>query len=187
MKMTTAYHDYDLEEPLTSNARPLKNSVITIRIIKSFPFRNVKNVVLRDYDLADKTAKDLFGDVLSRIQNEGSLRPFRNVKYDTLKIYTHAHGSKTVNLVINFDHDNDWTLDLENDQKKLFEYVFEFRISIFHSFIGTENLLVMAVVTVTAMVAGMLNIVYVDERFVDNAFRIDIPPHHSLVKCQFPG
>nr|AAS56722.1 YKR074W [Saccharomyces cerevisiae] len=125
LKMSTTFHDYDLEEPLTSNARPLKNSVITIRVIKSFPYRNVKNIVLHDYDLADKTAKDLFNDVLNKIQNEGSFRPFRNVKFDTLKIYTHAHGSKTVNLVINFDHDDDWTLDIENDKKKLFEYGIE--------------------------------------------------------------
>lgn len=81
--------------------------------------------MLHDYDLADKTAKDLFNDALNKIQNDGSLRPFRNVKYDTLKVYTHAHGSKTVNLVINFDHDEDWILDLQNDKKKLFEYGIE--------------------------------------------------------------
>ena len=57
LKMSTTFHDYDLEEPLTSNARPLKNSVITIRVIKSFPYRNVKNIVLHDYDLAEQNSK----------------------------------------------------------------------------------------------------------------------------------
>ncbi|CCD25384.1 Aim29p NDAI_0F00650 [Naumovozyma dairenensis CBS 421] len=126
--MTNATHpiDYDLEEPLTSNARPLTNVTLTIRLIKSFPYRNVKNIILQNYNLETKTAHDLFEDVLKRVQTEGSLRPYRNVNYDTMKIYTHAHKSKTINLVINFDHDEDWTLDVENaNGKKLSEYDIE--------------------------------------------------------------
>lgn len=45
--------------------------------------------------------------------------------YDSLKIYTHAHGSKTVNLVINFDHDEDWLLDMNDAEKKLYQYDIE--------------------------------------------------------------
>jgi hypothetical protein len=103
-------------EPLTSTVKPLTQSVITIRIIKSFPYRNVKNIILKDYDIANKTPKDLFDDVLNKINTEGGLRPYRNVKYDSLKIYTHAHGSKTMNLVINFEHDEDWLLNLTTDK-----------------------------------------------------------------------
>lgn len=121
IKMTTSV-DYDTEEPLTSTARPLNTSIITVRVIKSFPYRNVKNIVFQNYDLENKTAKDLFNDALNHIKTDGSFRPFRNVEYDTLKVYTHAHGSKTVNLVINFDHDDDWILDLKDSTKKLFEY-----------------------------------------------------------------
>ncbi|KAG9305646.1 hypothetical protein G9A89_022568 [Geosiphon pyriformis] len=33
---------------------------------------------------------------------------------DTLKIYTKAHGSKTQNLTINLDHDEDWILKDDN-------------------------------------------------------------------------
>ncbi|CCE64955.1 hypothetical protein TPHA_0J01330 [Tetrapisispora phaffii CBS 4417] len=121
----SASQDFDIEEPLTSSSRPLTNATITVRVIKSFPFRNVKNLILSNYDLKTKTPKDLFDEVTKRIQSEASFRPFRTITYDTFKVYTHAHGSKTVNLVINFDHDDDWTLDIENPNKKLFEYGIE--------------------------------------------------------------
>lgn len=117
--------DYDSEEPLTSTEKPLTNATITVRVIKSFPYRNVKNLIFRDYDLQNKTAEDLFKDCLKCIRKEGAFRPFRNVAYDSLKIYTHAHGSKTVNLVINFDHDEDWMLDLKDSVKKLYQYGLE--------------------------------------------------------------
>lgn len=44
------------------------------------------------------------------IATTGALRPYRNVEFDSLKIYTKAHGSKTMNLVINFEHDEDWIM-----------------------------------------------------------------------------
>ncbi|CCK72802.1 Aim29p KNAG_0L01830 [Huiozyma naganishii CBS 8797] len=118
--------DYDMEEPLTSTARPLTNVTLTVRVIKSFPYRNVKNLVLANYNLREKTGADLMHDCLQHIKSEGSFRPFRSVDYDTLKIYTHAHRSKTVNLVINFDHDDDWIIDTRDPQgKKLCEYDIE--------------------------------------------------------------
>lgn len=102
------------QEPLTSTLKPLSQSTITIRIIKSFPYRNVKNYILTNYDISTKTSSDLLNDMKQIINTTGSLRPYRNVEYDTLKIYTHAHGSKTMNLVINLDHD-DWVLDLNSN------------------------------------------------------------------------
>ncbi|SCV03615.1 LAMI_0H09582g1_1 [Lachancea mirantina] len=114
--------DYDAEDPLTSTVKPLTNSTITVRVIKSFPYRNIKNIVFSDYDLKNKTSENLLEDSLAHIRNTGAFRPFRNVEYDTLKVYTHAHGSKTVNLVINFDHDDDWTLDTKDSTKKLVDY-----------------------------------------------------------------
>lgn len=132
--------NYDLNEPLTSNTAPLTDSTITIRVIKSFPYRNVKNLILRDYDLKNKTGYDLFNDCLKQIQSEGSFRPFRTIKYDTMKIYTHAHGSKTVNLVINFTHDDDWVIDtIDPNGKKLFEYGIENETEI--SLFNEENYL----------------------------------------------
>lgn len=114
--------EYDLEEPLTSTARPLNDSVITVRIIKSFPYRNVRNHVFQHVDLVNTTAKQFFDTILETIRTEGSLRPYRNVEYDTLKIYTHAHATKTMNLVINMDHDDDWVLDLDDASRKLVDY-----------------------------------------------------------------
>lgn len=124
MSASNAGFDYDKDEPLTTFSTPITNATITIRVIKSFPYRNVKNIILHNYDLKNKSGKDLLDDSLKYIATNGSFRPFRNVKYDTLKVYTHAHGSKTVNLVINFDHDDDkkWVLDLNDASKKLCEY-----------------------------------------------------------------
>lgn len=114
--------DYDLEEPLTSTARPLNDSVITIRIIKSFPFRNIRNHVFQHIDLQNTTPKQLYELILKTIQTEGNLRPYRNFDFDTMKIYTHAHGTKTMNLVINMDHDDDWVLDVTDDTSKLVSF-----------------------------------------------------------------
>lgn len=110
------------EELILTTSDTVTLSTITIRVIKSFPYRNVKNIVLTNYDLKTKTAKDLFNDSIEHIKNTSAFRPFRNVDYDTLKVYTHAHGSKTVNLVINFDHDEDWILNLGDESKKLVDY-----------------------------------------------------------------
>ncbi|VEU20951.1 DEKNAAC101878 [Brettanomyces naardenensis] len=117
--------DYDLEEPLTSSARPSTDIVLTVRIIKSFPYRNVKNHVFHHVDAEHTTARQFFDSIIHTINTEGSLRPFRTVKFDTIKIYTHAHGTKTVNLVINMDHDDDWVLDLKDEKKVLQDYGIE--------------------------------------------------------------
>lgn len=117
--------NFDIEEPLTSETTPLTNVTLTIRVVKSFPYRNVKNIILRNYNLLEKNGYDLFNDCLKYINENGSFRPFRTVEYDTLKVYTHAHGSKTVNLVINFDHDDDakWVIDVKDPNgPKLSEY-----------------------------------------------------------------
>jgi hypothetical protein len=45
------------------------------------------------------------------VETQGGFRPYRGVKFDTIKIYTKAHGSKTMNLAINLDHDKDWILN----------------------------------------------------------------------------
>ena len=117
--------EFDLEEPLTSTVRPLNDSVITVRIIKSFPFRNIRNHVLQHIDLANTTPKQLMELIKQTIKTEGSLRPYRNVEFDTIKIYTHAHGTKTMNLVINMDHDDDWVLDLNDETHSLSSYGIE--------------------------------------------------------------
>ncbi|KAL6940805.1 Altered inheritance rate of mitochondria protein 29 [Hanseniaspora vineae] len=116
--------DYDQDEPLTTSMKPLSMCTLTIRVIKSFPYRNVKPIVLTNYDITSKSAKNLYEEVMKHISSNGAFRPFRNVQYDHMKVYTHAHKSKTVNLVINFDHDDDssWVLDITDDEKKLSHY-----------------------------------------------------------------
>lgn len=79
---------------------------------------------MKDVNLKELTLKDLFDMIIKEINTTGGLRPYRNVNYDSLKIYTHAHGSKTMNLVINMDHDSDWVLDL-NSSRKLYDYGIE--------------------------------------------------------------
>ncbi|CDO57986.1 hypothetical protein DV451_004404 [Geotrichum candidum] len=102
--------DYDQNEPLTSTLRPQTNAILTIRIIKSFPYRSIKNHVLKDVDLVNTTAGDLLEQIKTLIKTTSALRPYRTTEFDTLKIYTKAHGSKTMNLVINFEHDDDWIM-----------------------------------------------------------------------------
>lgn len=115
---------YHSEEPLTSTTRPLTDSIITVRLVKSFPYRAIKNHVFHHVDITSITPKQFLELIKEEIAKDGKLRPYRTCvdKLDTLKIYTHAHGSKTMNLAINFDHDEDWILNLNNDQKTLRDY-----------------------------------------------------------------
>lgn len=111
-------------DPLTSNARPATDSLITVRIIKSFPYRNVKNHIIKDIDLKSTTPKELLAKLIDIINTTGGLRPYRNIEYNTVKIYTKAHGSKSMNLVINFENDDDWVLvspSVEGSDKSLWD------------------------------------------------------------------
>ncbi|PVU98184.1 hypothetical protein BB561_000051 [Smittium simulii] len=82
-----------------------KNHIVTIRVIKNFEYRTVKNIVLR-VNLDTLTIKD-----------NAAFKPYRNVTYDTLKIHAHAFGTKTQNLIINFGEDG----FLDNDELTLTE------------------------------------------------------------------
>lgn len=130
------------QEPLTSNVRPATDALITIRIIKSFPYRNVKNHIVHSIDLKSTTPAALLEQIKTTINTTGTYRPYRNVSYDCLKVYTHAHGSKSMNLVINFDNDEQdiifcedednvvnpdktlWDLGIENETEiSIFKYL----------------------------------------------------------------
>lgn len=87
------------------------------------------------------TPSELLKEMKDIISTQGAFRPYRNVKYDTLKIYTKAHGTKSMDLAINFDHDDDWILVSESEEhsvpdnsKSLFEFGVEneTEISLFH-------------------------------------------------------
>jgi len=69
--------DYDQNEPLTSTLRPQTNAILTIRIIKSFPYRSIKNHVLKDVDLVNTTAGDLLEQIKTCMYTP-HLCPFSN-------------------------------------------------------------------------------------------------------------
>lgn len=94
-----------MSEPLTLSVRPATNALVTVRIIKLFPYRNVKNHVVSAIDLKATTPKELLEQVVAAVSSTGALRPYRNVDYNTVKVYTHAHGTKSMNLVVNLDND----------------------------------------------------------------------------------
>ena len=96
---------FTADQPLTSSVRPATNALITIRIVKSFPYSNVKNYIMNSVNLKELTPTQLLDQVKQIIATTASLRPYRNVEYETLKVYTHAHGTKSMNLVINFEND----------------------------------------------------------------------------------
>ncbi|KAJ1926098.1 hypothetical protein IWQ60_004074 [Tieghemiomyces parasiticus] len=92
----------------SETAKPV--GVLTIRLIKSFEYRTYRNVLLKDVDFGNTTV----GDLRRRIQHGSGMKPYRTVDFDTLKIYTKAHGSKTNNLIVNLDHD-EWFLTNDAD------------------------------------------------------------------------
>lgn len=105
-----------MEEPLTSNVRPATDSLLTIRIIKSFTYRNVKNYIIPSINLKETTPKQLMEKMKEIINTTGGLRPYRNVEYNTLKLYSKAHGTKSMNLSINFDNDEEYIFYCQDEK-----------------------------------------------------------------------
>ncbi|CAO1620635.1 unnamed protein product [Sympodiomycopsis kandeliae] len=104
--------DDDFENKETNLARPLTDAIVTIRVIKSFAYRSMKALVLKNLDLTTLTVQDLENKCREQVATIPAFKAFRTYadKLDTIKIYTRAHGSKTTNLIINLDHP-EWILD----------------------------------------------------------------------------
>ncbi|PVU99200.1 hypothetical protein BB559_000911 [Furculomyces boomerangus] len=85
-------------------------NLITVRVIKNFEYRTIKNLVLR-VNLEKMTVGDLMELCKKEINERSMFKAFRTVDYDTLKIYTHAFGHKTQNLAINLE-----TIDFLEDK-----------------------------------------------------------------------
>ncbi|KAF9160548.1 hypothetical protein DFQ26_005395 [Actinomortierella ambigua] len=100
-------------DPLSNTLAPVTSATLTIRVIKSFEYRTTKNLILHNVDLTTTTAKQLLDLVVEKIKTTSGFKPYLNVQFDTLKLYTKAHGAKTMNLIINMEND-DWILN-END------------------------------------------------------------------------
>jgi hypothetical protein len=71
-------------DSLTSDADPSK-ATLTVRLIKSFEFRTIKNIVLHDVDLYTATSQTLSTLIHALLLSDASLRPYtiRKEKYDT--------------------------------------------------------------------------------------------------------
>jgi len=104
-----------MADPLTSTLRPVTDSLLVVRVIKSFSYRVVKNLVLPHIDLTATTIGDLKKRVNEEIQKHPGFKAFRKADFDTMKIYVKAHESKTQNLIINLEND-DWIM---NDDQTL--------------------------------------------------------------------
>ncbi|XP_020607710.1 UPF0538 protein C2orf76 homolog [Orbicella faveolata] len=80
-------------------------AIITVRLIRSFEYRNIKYVVFKDVPL-EQTVQHFMNFVISEIKKRPDVPPpFRNFAYDTMKIQHKAHGAKTSNPVIVLEDD----------------------------------------------------------------------------------
>ncbi|KAF3087308.1 hypothetical protein TWF569_001022 [Orbilia oligospora] len=96
----------------------LKTATITVRVIKSFPYRTCKNLVVRGLDLTTITIGEFKARAVNDVKTLPGWKPYQNVELDSMKLYTKAHGTKTQNLIINLDRP-DWMFD--DDSKTLAE------------------------------------------------------------------
>ncbi|XP_045843118.1 UPF0538 protein C2orf76 homolog [Meles meles] len=86
-----------------------KDVAVTVRFIGSFEHRNFKPIVYHGVDL-DQTTKVFIVFLKQDIPLRTSLPPpFRNCKYDKLKIVHQAHKAKTNELVLSLE-DDDWLM-----------------------------------------------------------------------------
>ncbi|RKP22438.1 hypothetical protein SYNPS1DRAFT_20057 [Syncephalis pseudoplumigaleata] len=97
-------------------------SIVTVRLIKSFEYRTFKNLLMRDVD-PQQTVAAFKEQIRAAMKVTSGMKPFLSVDYDTLKVYTQAHGAKacswiTNNLIINLNHD-EWIME---DSKQLCDY-----------------------------------------------------------------
>jgi len=79
----------------------IEGVTLVVRVIRSFPHRNIRNIVLRDVSLEITTDK-LLQLAKETVSTSTSLPPpFRRYDYDCMKVEHQAHGSKTSDPVIN--------------------------------------------------------------------------------------
>lgn len=83
---------------------------VTVRLIRSFEYRNMRNLVLHNVDL-DTSIEDFKVLINTEITNHRNLPPpFKTFDYDTLKIEYKAHGAKTSDPLMNTEDDDNLIL-----------------------------------------------------------------------------
>ncbi|XP_007935961.1 UPF0538 protein C2orf76 homolog [Orycteropus afer afer] len=92
---------------------------ITVRLIRSFEHRNFKPIVYHGVNL-DQTVREF----ILFLQQDVPLRtnlppPFRNYKYDKLKIIHQAYKSKTSDLVVGLEDDDRLLLKEDGTMKAM--------------------------------------------------------------------
>ena len=110
--------------------QPKNQLTLTIRLIRSFEHRNVKNIVLK-LDEKNILVKDIKKIIESEIKNSGRHNlppPFRTFNYDTLKIEHIPFKSKSTDPVINCLNDEELIL---KDESRVNDIVNETEISYF--------------------------------------------------------
>ncbi|KAG0296324.1 hypothetical protein BGZ96_009723 [Linnemannia gamsii] len=101
-------------DPLSNTLAPNTAATLTIRVIKSFEYRTTKNLILHNIDLTATNVGQLRTLIIEKIKTTSGWKPYQTVVFDTLKLYTKAHGAKTMNLIINMDND-DWILSNDDE------------------------------------------------------------------------
>ncbi|XP_064143356.1 UPF0538 protein C2orf76 homolog isoform X1 [Loxodonta africana] len=90
---------------------------VTVRLIRSFEHRNFRPVVYHGVNL-DQTVREFIVFLKQDIPLRTSLpSPFRNYKYDKLKIIHQAHKSKTNELVLGLEDDDRLLLKEDSTMK----------------------------------------------------------------------
>lgn len=83
---------------------------ITVRLVRSLEYRSIKNVVIKSIPTST-TVRELIEEIRKEIHTSITLPvPFKNSDYDTIKIYTFAHGQKPNNTAINLEEDDKYIL-----------------------------------------------------------------------------
>ncbi|XP_050567557.1 UPF0538 protein C2orf76 homolog isoform X2 [Cygnus atratus] len=94
-----------------------ESSTITVRLVRSFEHRNFRPVVYHGVNL-NQTVKQFITFVQKDVPSRAGLPPpFKNYKYDTMKIIHQAHKSKTGELVVSLEDDDKLILKEESTLK----------------------------------------------------------------------
>lgn len=95
----------------TSTSTSASSATITVRLIKSFQYKNYRNLVLHNIDLTSTNLNSLAEVIAEKIaQNAVLSRLFPSGFLDTFKLYYQPHAAKTNNPIINVGEDEQLVL-----------------------------------------------------------------------------
>ncbi|CAG7837901.1 unnamed protein product [Allacma fusca] len=136
-----------------------RGATLTIRLIRSFEFRNWKPVVVRNIDLDTLTLKELTEIVAKSVKNSSLPPPFKNFAYDCFKIEYQAFGLKTNDPLINTEDDDKLILQ-DNLSLALQGITIIFSIMDTSQVLATVSSIVVAIIFIFLFVALLWYIVW---------------------------